>query len=540
METATSLDGATAIDRLAAHLRRLTLHLDPGSGWYGEFLRRDPEGMRACLDGTAMPPWDVLESLFQDLAAVGGEELAARAATRAAELRQAAVTEYDRLPGGVEELRSLLASAGAQRAASEAALHALSARLETTADPAESEFLTGEYSWTQDDLSRATARCRDFAVRLASLAAPPPVPRPAPAPAAPPVPVPVPAQPPAPPAASGAPWRWTAAGPDPLPGVPQQRPGQEAAGSGQEGDARPAPVPGRRLLRGAARRGGARYGGAPAAEAVLPELPQQPQPYAAPRGARFGRPDPARPGESRPAPGPPTASAPPPAPAQPPTPEPSTDPAPAPAQPPASTQAPAPAPAPAPTPAEAPAPTPAEAPAEVAVPQLVAELIALRAQGRTGEAHVLLYQAAAWPADRLPLLARELERAGLAPDWATLLWEAAATLPPERLSAAATALGAAGREPDRGRLLRQGVARPAAEIAEAVLTLGAADRTDEAEALLDAFVRARPAEEAARLARRDPDRLAPRLLEAARAVSASCHRDLVHALRVAGLKGDRS
>ncbi|QES47423.1 hypothetical protein DEJ50_05880 [Streptomyces venezuelae] len=523
METATSLDGATAIDRLAAHLRRLTTHLDPGSGWYGEFLRRDPEGMRACLNGSAMPPWDVLESLFQDLAAVAGEEFTARAAARAAELRQAAVAEYDRLPGGAEELRSLLASAGAQRAASEAALHALSARLERSADPAESEFLTGEYSWTQDDLARAAARCRDLAQRLAALATPPPVasgPVAPPPAASPPVaswsvvpppvvspsadPSPAPSRPLAsPPTASPGvpappvPAPWPAAGPDPdpdagsLPGVPRQRPGQEAAGDGGDGGSRPAPVPGGRRLRGAARRsgGGARYGGAPAAGAVVPELPHQQQPQAAPRGARYGRPDPA--------------------------PE---EPGPAPAQPPAA----------------------APAPAELAVPRLVAELIGLRGQGRTGEAHVLLCEAAAWPAQRLPLLAGELERAGLAPDWATLLWEAAATLPPERLSAAATALGAAGREPDRGRLLREGVARPAAEIAEAVLALGAAGRTGEAEALLDAFVRARPAEEAARLARRDPDRLAPWLLETAGAVSARCHRDLVHALRVAGLKNERN
>ncbi len=57
----------------------------------------------------------------------------------------------------------------------------------------------------------------------------------------------------------------------------------------------------------------------------------------------------------------------------------------------------------------------------------------------------------------------------------------------------------------------------------------------EADALLEAFVRVRTAEEAARLARRDPQWFTPRLLRAAESVSAGRHRDLVHALRVAKL-----
>ncbi|MFG2981634.1 hypothetical protein ACGFYQ_10300, partial [Streptomyces sp. NPDC048258] len=165
---------------------------------------------------------------------------------------------------------------------------------------------------------------------------------------------------------------------------------------------------------------------------------------------------------------------------------------------------------------------------------VVGELIALRARGRGGEAHALLCEVAAWPADRLPGLADQLARAGLAADWATLLWEAA-SLPPERLAAAAAALGEAGREADSDALLRQGVARPTAEIAEAALALGGAGRTREADALLGAFVRVRTAEEAAALARRDPQWFAPRLLQAAAALSGTRHRDLAHAFRVAGI-----
>jgi hypothetical protein len=54
-------------------------------------------------------------------------------------------------------------------------------------------------------------------------------------------------------------------------------------------------------------------------------------------------------------------------------------------------------------------------------------------------------------------------------------------------------------------------------------------------ALLDAYVRVRAPEEAARSAAPEPRTLAPLLLEAARGVSDARYRDLVHALRVAGL-----
>ncbi|MDX6764424.1 hypothetical protein SIN09_34810, partial [Streptomyces sp. F8] len=136
----------------------MTQRLDAGAGWYGEFLRRDPEGMRACLDGAAIPPWDVMESLLRDLAGAAGAELAARETVYAARLRAAAVTVWDRLPGGEEELRTLLAAAAAQRAGSEAALRSLTARLGGSADRAETDALTRELSWTQDDMARAAAR----------------------------------------------------------------------------------------------------------------------------------------------------------------------------------------------------------------------------------------------------------------------------------------------------------------------------------------------------------------------------------------------
>ncbi|MFG2752666.1 hypothetical protein [Streptomyces xanthophaeus] len=485
----------------------MTQRLDPGAGWYGEFLRRDPEGVRACLQGAAMAPWDVVESLLSDLAGLRGEEFAAREGAYAAGLRAAAVGAWDRLPGGTEELRTLLTTADTQRAEADAALRSLSARRAGATDRAEAGALDRELSWTRDDAARAAARYEDLTARLAAASRPagpgqdgPPLPgvprqrvaeRPQPlaarpqqaaAPAPAPVPVPTPA---AAPVLVPAPFPVPAAAPFPAP-APAPAPEPEAP--------EPEPPVGRaegRWLRTGRRAGGARYAGAApsGAAAFTPPPGYEPQGpaagpdpvRAAPRGARFGHPAP--------------------------------------------TAAPAPALSPSPSPSPAGArPTGA----------FVAELLTLRARGRTGEAHVLLCEAAAWPAGRLPGLAAELTRAGLAADWATLLWEAA-SLPPERLAAAAAALGEAGREADSDALLRQGVARPTAEIADAALALGGAGHTREAEALLGAFVRVRTAEEAARLAGRDPQWLAPRLLDAARALSGSRHRDLVHALRVAGI-----
>ncbi|MFD3778875.1 hypothetical protein ACFWS1_23090, partial [Streptomyces sp. NPDC058612] len=124
METAT----ARVIGQLAEYVRELTQRLDSGAGWYGEFLRRDPEGVRACVEGAAIPPWDVVESLLRDLAGVRGAEAAARETVYAGRLRAAAVAAWDRLPGGAEELRTLLAGAAGQRADAERALRDLTAR----------------------------------------------------------------------------------------------------------------------------------------------------------------------------------------------------------------------------------------------------------------------------------------------------------------------------------------------------------------------------------------------------------------------------
>ncbi|MEU8779360.1 hypothetical protein [Streptomyces sp. NPDC048606] len=522
METPT----ARVIGQLTEYLRELTRRLDPGAGWYGEFLRRDPDGMRACLEGAAIPPWDVLESLLGDL--VGEPDAIARETAYAAGLRAAAVAAWDATPGGAAELRTLLHAAAAQRAACAAALRRLTDR-PADGDPARAAALASELAWTRDDAARATARHEDLAARLRALA-------------------------------------------EPLAGVPRQREGAVGRAEG-------------RWLRAGRRAGGARYAGAAPPGAATP-TPRQPPaaPLPAPRGARFAPPPPAAtpqdadahasgPAPQAPAPqdhasyGPaaqgtdgygPAAQSPvgyadasygaaPHGPdgygAAPHGPAPHADapygagsgPGGAPYGPDAHGPAPhVPRPyAPAP---QGPAPAGAVSVPVRARRDFVAELLALRARGRTGEAHALLCQGAAWPADRLPGLADDLARAGLAADWGTLLWEAA-SLPPVRLAEAAAALGRAGRTADGDRLLRQGVARPGAEVAEAALALGAAGHEREAHALLAAFVRLRTAEEAAALARHDPRWFAPRLLRAAGELSGTRHRDLTHALRVAGVAG---
>ncbi|MEU7550796.1 hypothetical protein AB0B01_00300 [Streptomyces sp. NPDC044571] len=598
METATSL----AIGQLSDYLRGLAQRLDPGSGWYGEFLRRDPEGVRACLEGAAMPPWDVVESLLGDLARDRGAEFAERERQYAARLRTAAVSAWDRLPGGAEELRTLLAAAAEQRAAAEAAVRALAERLAALPAGAEAEALSRELTWTRDDASRATSREADLASRLTALH-PGPAPsapeappgqgpdlpgaptgpawsRPAPAGSAAPAATPDPEQPwpgpglppgdreqprPGPAFAGAAPVRpapepggsgafaapeparadgGTAAGepgPEALPGVPRQR-------SGDAGDRVPQPPVRRaegRWLRGERRSGGARYAGAAAPEApVFTPPPGYPAESAPPRGARFGRPDRT--------PEPPHS--------EPPSPATPADPGPATAWAAAAASAGPGAEAAWPPAPGSPAPGTAwpDGSAEPgsgrawpdgsaggpgagvasgsgrAVGAVVGELLALRGQGRGGEAHALLCEAAAWPAERLPGLADALARAGLGADWATLLWEAA-SLPPEQLAAAAAALAEAGRTADCETLLRQGVARPTAEIADAALALAEAGRSREADALLGAFVLVRTPQEAAGLARRAPQWFGPRLLRAAEALSDSRRRDLVHALRVAKL-----
>ncbi|WUH63373.1 hypothetical protein OHR86_29110 [Streptomyces sp. NBC_00441] len=405
----------------ATHLRELVALLDPGRGWYGVFRRRDPMGMDACLDGAELPPWDVMEALFADLAEARGSAYAEQASARAARLHAECALSLDRRPGGrarlVERLGLLLRE---QEYAAE--------RLRAARERGDGDETA--LAWARDDHVRASARCVELRSRLTAV--------------------------------SRTPDRFGTGA-----AAPARPPAQE-----------PAPAPHETAPARRRKATGARFAGLEAEDGGADKAPVLPAaPAASPRGARFG--------------GAPAAS----------TERPTASPDPA---------------------------------ALRSAQAVVGALLRLRAEGRSGEAHAVLCEAAALPGHRLPLLAVELHRAGLGADWATLLWEVA-SLPPDGLAAAVDALAAAGRAEDCGQLLRQGVARPAAEIAEAATALDRAGRGPLAQALLGAFVRGRSPQEAAMIASIDPPRLVPQLLAAARTVSEARERGVEHALRVAGL-----
>ncbi|MFJ9322944.1 hypothetical protein [Streptomyces globisporus] len=500
---------AYEVGAFAQYLRDLVARLDPGQGWYGVFARRDPAGMRSCLDGVEIPPWDVVESLLADLAALHGARFAEQVSVRAAALYSASAAAHDRRPGGRQELVHRLELMVREQ-------HRAAERLGGAGpggpDPAGPDAL----AWARDDHDRATARCAELRKRLAAVAAPEGwfraedgavapggagtgrVPRPRAEAGG---------------AVAGRPHRQGlhAEGESWADAPAEVSEAAEPHGAPEpSGDPEPStPAPRRKKPRGA-RFAGLEVDDEEAAGYAPSPLPGPPEPdrsgAPAPRGARFGgaaaeaedhggrggqgghagrgR---GRAGRDR-----------------------ATDGAPDPV-----------------------VPDPAAA---QAVAGAVAQLVRLRAEGRSGEAHVVLCEVAAWPAPRLPLLAVALHRAGLAADWTTLLWEVS-SLPPAGFAAAAGALAAAGREADCGLLLRQGVARPAAEVADAALALDGAGRDDGARDLLGAFVRVHTPQEAAGLALSGGTRLLPLLLAAAREVSGEAEWDLVHALRVAGVPG---
>ncbi|MEG8278266.1 hypothetical protein [Streptomyces sp. AHA2] len=547
--TAEQLPGA--VREFANHLDGLLARLDPSGGWCAVFWRRDPEAMRACLDGREVPPWDVVDSLLSDLAAGHGPGAAARETARMRALHTAALRARDSVPGARAALHHRLeALLGAQRAAAERRA-ALARGLAAAPTRDVADALARDLAWAEDDHERASARCAELRARITDAEAhggAEPVaadacgddrdgsggaagaPRPsrsgpnrtadasghgrgARAGSA-------QAQPRA---ARDAPVEAAAAYPGGRDrsagsaGVPAHGPGQPGGDGGvfprhpgapdaRAGDGARGPSAG--AVRGARprkrRRGGARFAGSVEEEGGSAAVPDAagpglagpgfpaPAPAAAltPRGARFA-------GAVDDAAGPVRGAG-----------------------------------------AEVPAGMPetgASVPAGVReeAGEVVAALARLRGQGRGGQAHVLLAEAAQGDPTRLPAFAEELHRAGLDADWQTLLWEAAC-LPAVRLVAVADALTAAGRAEDGRQVLRQGVARPPGEIGGAVLGLLDDGRDREARALLDAYVRARPPEEAARSAEPGPRRLVPLLLQAARAVSDRRGRDIAHALRAAG------
>lgn len=156
---------AEEVREFTRYLRDVVALLDPGSGWYGLFCRRDPAGMRACLDGAEIPPWDVMESLLQDLAAVRGTAFAQHESVRGAELYSASVAAHDRRPGGRQMLVERLELMLREQTYAAQHLRAAGAGGTTTSD-------MQAVAWARDDHERATARCSELRARLAAVSVP--------------------------------------------------------------------------------------------------------------------------------------------------------------------------------------------------------------------------------------------------------------------------------------------------------------------------------------------------------------------------------
>ncbi|MGW8827116.1 hypothetical protein [Streptomyces massasporeus] len=597
------------VGEFATYLDGLLARLDPSGGWCAVFWQRDPEGMRACLDGRDMPPWDVVEALLQDLAGQYGPGGAGPETERARALHAAALAAYDTRPGGRDALGDRLdVMLREQRYAAERQA-ALARHLTSATTPEQADALRVDLAWARDDHERATARCTELRARLALVdrreQGMPPVVRadgdgrhdagPGPLSAA--TQRGTTASAPTATgrygtAGSGAGWpggqRLAAEGVSGE-GVAGAVPDSASIGSsGRSGAVDPeADRPARQHQVGRSALGNPVAGAAPEGftDGAVSGAGWQTRQHAAsrsgsgeiaaeatadafhdPAGTEVGRHAPSRlAGRSASAvpDGTPHALG---APApEPPAPKPrkrrrgsarfagmvEEEAVPVVVPPVVVPTLPAPAPAPV-TPGRTPrgarfagagdeavvGPPVREGGAVGAVDlaevgRTVDALVRLRSEGRSGEAHALLAEVTAWEPGRFPLLAERLHTAGLDADWQTLLWEAA-SLPAGRLVAAADALVEAGRAGDGQQMLRQGVARPPGEVGRAVLGLAAEERHREVRVLLDAYVRARTPEEAARSAEPDPRRLVPLLLEAAQGVSDERRWDLVHALRVAG------
>jgi hypothetical protein len=524
------------VREFVAYLEGLLARLDQGAGWCAVFWQRDPDGMQACLDGREVPPWDVVEALLQDLAAGYGPEVARVEAERVRPLHAAAQSAHDARPGGRDALGDRFdVMLREQRYAAErqAELGRLLAAA-TTRDEADAIRL--DLAWARDDHERATRRCAELQSRMAesdrrSMGG-----------------------------RGGAGTRGQAADGGMFRGTrgdaarsawdDGHRDGGAAAGGRGAGGYGGGDAGADGLGDGSVGAGGAGGGGYEAAAragdgpatgvhgadsrgAGFPDMPQQRQSPAADRPADAAAPAPKqrkrRRGSARFAgmAEEDAASA-----VVPPVAEPEL-----PAAPVAKGRSPRGArfagSARVPEARSEQRTEPLEVIERRETAETVATLVRLRSEGRTGEAHALLVEVAHWPAERFPLLAAELQHAGLGADWATLMWEAA-SLPAERLVAAADALVAAGRGTDGEQMLRQGVARPATEIGAAVLGLVSEGRRREVSALLDAYVRVRTPEEAARSAAPGPQTLVPLLLQAAKGISDERYWDLLHALRVAG------
>ncbi|KPH98438.1 hypothetical protein OK074_6266, partial [Actinobacteria bacterium OK074] len=154
------------VREFASYLNGLLARLDQGVGWCAVFWQRDPDGMRACLDGWEVPPWDVVEALLHDLAAAYGPRAAGQESDRARVLHAAALAAYDARPGGRDALSDRLdVMLREQRYAAERQ-SALTRQLTLAASPQEADSVRLDLAWARDDHERASARCTELRRRM--------------------------------------------------------------------------------------------------------------------------------------------------------------------------------------------------------------------------------------------------------------------------------------------------------------------------------------------------------------------------------------
>ncbi|KWT60701.1 hypothetical protein ADL21_17565 [Streptomyces albus subsp. albus] len=159
-----------SVAEFARFLRGLARLLDETAGWYAVFTLRDPEGMRACLDGSDVPPWDVVESLLHDLAGRRGEYAVRTAGPRARRLHEEAVAAYDARPGAAAHLGDRLDMMLRERQYAALRERELRAALLAAAGGPDAARLADELAWARDDHVRSGARARELQGRLDALA----------------------------------------------------------------------------------------------------------------------------------------------------------------------------------------------------------------------------------------------------------------------------------------------------------------------------------------------------------------------------------
>ncbi|MEU7310478.1 hypothetical protein ABZ649_20795, partial [Streptomyces albidoflavus] len=162
---------SAAVD-FARFLTGLTARLDRRSGWLAVFLERDPDGMGACLAGSELPPWDVVDALLQDLAADQGAAAARTEAATARALHAAATAAHDGGPGAAAALARRLDVMLRERRYTAERLRELTAHRATATTEEAAAALDVDLAWAEDDHRRATARCAELRARADALAAP--------------------------------------------------------------------------------------------------------------------------------------------------------------------------------------------------------------------------------------------------------------------------------------------------------------------------------------------------------------------------------